>query len=93
MKEKINEAINREDSIWLSLDAGVHALCENEIVEWDDVKEINGDYGNIKGIVVVGIPLYRDAAEALQNATKFIFNQIEIFEKTKENQKILQEMA
>jgi len=90
---ELNEALERPDVIWLSLDAGKAELSETRIYDWDEMDAINGDFGNLKSIVVTGIPLYRDAEDACHNATMYVFNQIEILEKIKENKKIKQEMS
>jgi len=62
-------------------------LHEHKVFDWNEAIELNGDFGNIRGIVITGISLYGD--ESLDAATRYIFNQIEIHEKVKENKDLL----
>ena len=87
------EALERPDAIWLSLAPGKQEINETTIVDWSDINEIGGDFGNFKAVIVVGIPLYGDGDDTLMDATRYVFNQIEIFEKTKENKKLFQRIA
>ena len=82
------EATERPDSIWLSLSAGKQTPEETCIVNFDQINDINGNFGDFKAAIVVGIPLYGTADDVLHTCTKYIFNQIEIFEKTKENKEL-----
>ncbi len=84
------EAYDNPDSIWLSLTAGKNDLEDAEVIYWDDIDEINGDFKNIESIIVTGIPLYK--VDSLENATRYIFNQIEIFEKIKENKNLKEKL-
>ncbi len=94
------EATERPDAIWLSLKSSQEEDDSAMIIDWSDINEINGDFGTISSIAVVGIPLYGrddngilDAEDVLLNATNYVFNQIEIREKTKENQKLIQSIG
>ena len=84
------EAYDNPGSIWLSLTAGKNDLEDAEVIYWDDIDEINGDFKNIESIIVTGIPLYK--VDSLENATRYIFNQIEIFEKIKENKNLKEKL-
>lgn len=92
MKERTEdfiEATERPDSIWLHLDGeGV-----SQVVDWEDVNTLNGDYGNLAEIVVVGIPLYGSSEDVLDSATRYVFNQIEIHQKTKENKELFESIG
>jgi len=87
----IQEEIDRPDAVWLSLVAGGVNLEENKVMSFEEAVACRGDFGNIKGLVVTEIPLYgsEGAEGSLDAATRYIFNQIEIHEKTKENLDLL----
>jgi len=85
-KTQVKEATSRPDSLWLSLEMGKAELHEHEVMSLDEAVACNGDFGNLRGLVVTGVPLYGD--EPLDAATRYIFNQIEIFEKIKENKEL-----
>ena len=84
--EEIKEATERPDCIWLSFRPGKDQTTV--IVNWDEINEINGDYGTVDAVVVVGIPLYGKADDVLYAAEKYVFNQVEIRQKIKENIKL-----
>ncbi len=88
---EITEATERPDSIWLSTKPGKDQTTV--IVDWSEVNDINGDYGNFDSIIVVGIPLYGTSEDVIHTATMYVFNQIDIFEKTKENKKLFVEIG
>lgn len=89
--EEFRAATQREDSIWLSLNPGKAKI--SKVIDWEDIGVINGDFGNIDSVVIVGVPLYGNTDEVLHNATRYVFNQIEIFEKTKENKKLFTQIG
>ena len=87
----VQEAIDRPDSIWLSLDTGNVELHEHRVFSFEEAVATKGDFGNIKGIVVTEIPLYGD--DPRDATTRYIFNQIEIHEKIKENKELLKRIG
>ncbi len=90
-KQEIKEATERPDSIWLSLEAGKNQ--KTIIVDWSDIKEIAGDFGTADATIVVGIPLYGTSDDILHTATRYVFNQIDIFEKSKQNKELFNEIG
>ena len=91
---EIKEATERPDSIWLSFGPGKDQ--KTLIVDWDEINEINGDFGDADATVVVGIPLYGEAGNSediLHSATMYVYNQIDIREKTQENKKFFEEIG
>ncbi len=79
------EALEREDSIWLSLKMGKAET--HQVMYWEDAVACNGDFGNIDEVIVYGIPLYGD--EPIEAATRYILNQTEIHDLQKANKKLL----
>ena len=88
---ELNNTYSRPDTISLCLQPYADET-QVAIVDWDEVDEINGDYGTITDIYVTGIPIYPDTEKALETATRYVFNQIEIFEKIQENKELLANM-
>ncbi len=91
--EEIKEHSQREDSIWLSLEAGKNQ--KTTIIDWEDINvlELILDRDEPDALIVTGIPLYGDAGDAediLLIATRYVFNLIEIREKIKENKELLE---
>ena len=84
------EAIDREDSIWLTLEDSDNPITK--IIDWLEINEINGDFKNATEIIVVGIPLYgrnsRTGEDILSLATQYVYNQVEIFKRTKQNKEL-----
>ncbi len=91
-KEEIKEATQRADSAWLSMKPGKAETTL--IINWDSVQTLTEleDFDKYDDIVVIEIPLYFDADEAIHKATKYIFNLIEIYEKQKENKELHESM-
>ena len=73
---EINEALNRPDSIWLKFSTDQIPKEENVVMEFEDAIMLDGDFKNIKGVVIVGIPLYGE--NPLDAVTEYIYNQVEI---------------
>ena len=82
---EMTEALERPDTIWMSLDMGKAQPEETMILDFSDAVKSQGDFGFMKSLIVTGIPLYGTSDDVLDSAMRYIFNQIEIFEKTKEN--------
>jgi len=89
--EEIKETSQRPDSLWLSLEAGKNQ--KTLIVNWSQINDINGDFGTADAVIVVEVPLYGSSEDVLHIATMYVFNQIDIFEKTKENKKLFMEIG
>lgn len=88
-EEEVDAVVDREDSIWLSLSSpnGDYKV-KRAIVDWNEVEEKNGDYGDINSIIVINIPIYnkdRSKSDLLTIATQYLFNQIEILKRSKHN--------
>lgn len=86
--DEVQEAYERPDTVWVTLKSGT--VNTAIIVDWSDIKEINGNFNTeADSVFVVGIPLYGTADSVLQNAAKYVFNQIDIFKKTEANNALI----
>jgi len=90
---EVQEERERPDSIWLSLSADKCELEDTGLFDWDDMEKVNGDFGDLKSVIISGIPLYPDTEISLSSASRYVFNQIEIFQKTKENKDLLSKIG
>ncbi len=90
---EVTEAINRPDAIWLSLKTGENT--NPTIMDWEDIDVVDEIINRDKcdNLIVVGIPIYPNAEKALENATRYVFNVIEINEKIAENKKLLESIG
>lgn len=88
--EMKQEAIDRPDSIWLSLKVGknVNPL----IINWDQIQNLTRllEGNDHDEVIIVGIPLYGSSEDVLHDATMYAYNLIEIAEKTKVNKEIFE---
>ncbi len=67
-----------------------------QTLDFEEIKEHNGDFGRITEVTVTGIPLYSsspssqygtglaDAEDMLDATSRYLFNKIEMYEKAKE---------
>ena len=86
--QELNETYSRPDTVSMCLDPYAEAKVV-AIVDFDEARRFNGDFGNVTDLYLTSIPIYPDAEEALDAAMRYIFNQIEIRDLQKESIKLL----
>lgn len=90
--QELNEVYARPDTVSMCLDPYAEAKVI-AIVDFDEARKFQGDFGKVTDLYMTSIPIYPDAEVALDSAMRYVFNQIEIRDLQKQSIELLQKVG